>query len=255
MLGAVAALPGSARILVGTAATGDRLELAIPFHPAALSALAPGAVVPPEIAPRGLRIRAEGSSVITAVTTEGAIGPDGVVAELAPPSPGRDAWHALLAQFCAVGSGRISGRARGVGTAWAAVQVTYPPRDRDGEAYVMAAIDQLSEDIGATAAQRRLWIRMHPELGRGGEVAVETALRDGVVSRSLAISYPITAWDVGVRLAQGLILNDSEAEAVPRRFGAVAGALGADTLSSVTLELGPVEPPAVVVWAQLAPAA
>jgi hypothetical protein len=126
--------------------------------------------------------------------------------------------------------------------------IAYPPRDGNAERMLMLGVDQLAEDAGVSPPQRQLWLRIHPEVGQAGDVAIVTWTRpDGEVSPHLAFRYPSGSWPLAVRLGQGLVLNDSESKEVPTRLGQLAGALGGDP-RAIELELGPHEPPDVIVW-------
>jgi hypothetical protein len=250
VLAAITAVPRGT-VMVGTVAGSRRVELVMPYHPDAFAALAPGLAVPagPHL---GLRVRIDQDAISMAVTVEG--GGSDAIRERATTSSAGPAWVSLIEQFCSVAGGRVAGHAIWVDPpARATAQIRYPDRDRAADAVLMLAVDQLAGEIGVTAAQRRLWARIHPDLGRGREIVVETGLTANAVSSQLSISYPVTEWELATRLSQGLILNDSDAQAVPSQLGAMAGALGADAPTSVTLELGPHEPVGVLVWAALSP--
>jgi hypothetical protein len=223
----------SRELVVGASAHGARLELVMPATPEAFAALG----VPARPADR-LRVRVDGDDVEVLVVT----------ATREP--PGEPAWLDLVEQFCSIASARIQSHARGPRRQL--LEIGYPARDRQTDAMLIEAIDQLGEDIGISAAQRRLFRQLHPQLGRGAEIVVTTGFTQGAVSVHLGLSYPVTAWETAVRLAGGLVLNDSEGQRVSRRLGEVAGALGSDRLTGLELVLGPHEPPDLVVWAKVA---
>ena len=222
----------SSELVVGASAHGGRLELVVPATPQAFAAL--GLAVEP--ADR-LRVRVDGDDVEVLV----------VRATREPPT--EPAWLTLVEQLCSVGSARILSHARSARRQL--LEIGYPARDRETDAFVIEAIDQLGEEIGISAAQRTLWRRIHPQLGRGAEIVLATGYTQAV-SPHFAITYPVTGWDTAVRLAGGLVLNDSESKDVATRLGEVAGALGSDQLTGLTLVLGPHEPPDVIVWAKVA---
>lgn len=223
----------SNKLVVGASAHGGRLELVVPASPAAFAALG----VREEPADR-LRVRIDGDAVET------------LVVRATREAPTEPAWLDLVEQFCSIANARILSRARGPERQL--LEIFYPARDRDTDAMLIEAIDQLAEDIGITAAQRTLFRRIHPQLGRGSEIAVTTGFLHGAVSAHLGISYPLASWQTALRLAGGLVLNDSEGQEASRRLGEVAGALGSDQLTGIELVLGPHEPPDVVVWANVA---
>jgi hypothetical protein len=226
----VAATP---ELVVGASAYGGRIELVVPATPAAFAAVATR-----EQPADRLRVRIEGDDTeVFVMRAESSL-------------PTEPAWLDLVEQFCSVAGGKIT--ARGASARRQRIEIRYPARDRDTDAILIAAIDQLAEDIGVTAAQRQLWTRIHPQLGHGAEIALATGFGSGQVSQHLAITYPISGWDVAVRLAGGLVLSNADSQEASRRLGEVAGILGSDQLTGIELVLGPHEPPDIVVWAKVA---
>jgi len=222
----------SKQLVVGASAHGGRLELVVPASPDAFAALG----VPEQPADR-LRVRVEGDDV------------EVLVVRATKDGPSEPAWLDLVEQLCSIASARILSHGRSPRRQ--VLEIGYPARDRDTDAMLIEAIDQLGEEIGISAAQRTLFQRIHPQLGRGAEIVLATSYTQAV-SPHFAITYPITGWDTAVRLAGGLVLNDSESKDVAKRLGEVAGALGSDQLTGLELVLGPHEPPDVVVWAKVA---
>ncbi len=251
VLAAAMAAPSDRPILVGAAAHGGRLDLVIPAtHDTAVAVgLGDGASDA-----TAFRIRLDGAQTSVALARAGAISPRAAVDEIAAGAPAATiaAWFDLVDQLCAIAGGAIAGRSRGA-TGGGSIAVRYPVRDAQAEIYLIAAVDQLAAGLGSSAAQRRLWQRIHPQLGAGREVTVESQLVADRVSQRLVVGYPVTDWATAIRLAEGLVLDPSEAAEIPKRLGAVAGALDSDKLESLEIELGPHEPPEVVVWAKLAP--
>ncbi|HEV7556517.1 MAG TPA: hypothetical protein VGO00_13720 [Kofleriaceae bacterium] len=247
VLAAVAASK-SADVLVGASAHGRRLDIVMPFHPDALAAVSTSTVTPS--AQSKLRLRVDGDRVAAAITTPGAIEPAAAVAELSP-EPFREAWLDLVEQFCSVAGGRIIARTRFVDEPRGAIEIRYGARPRAADLELAMAIDQLAGDIDVSAAQRRLWMRIHPDLGLGREIAVTTGMAVGGVSSHLGITYPITDWSLAVRVARGLTLDDGEAAKVPRQLGELAGILDSERLTSLELVLGPNEPPDLLLWTKL----
>ena len=222
----------SKELVVGASAHGGRLELVVPASPDAFKALG----VREEPADR-LRVRIDGDDV------------EVLVVRATRDAPTEPAWLDLVEQLCSIASARILTHARSARRQL--LEIGYPARDRDTDAMLIEAIDQLGEEIGISAAQRTLWRRIHPQLGRGSEIVLSTGYTQAV-SPHFGISYPISGWDTALRLAGGLVLNDSESKEVATRLGEVAGALGSDQLTGLELVLGPHEPPDVIVWAKVA---
>jgi len=247
---ALAAAKVGGELLVGASAHGRRLEVVMAYEPAAHEVLAPGIAALPGADQLRVRIDGDDSEVMFGRRTR--IEPSAAVDELAPPAV-REGWLELVEQMCSIADARITGVARAADGRRGLIQVGYPARDRDTDAMLIEAIDQLGEGIGVSAPQRTLFRRIHPQLGRGAEIVVATRCTETAVSSHFAISYPISAWETAVRLAAGLVLNDSEGKEVSRRLGEVAGALAADQLTGIELVLGPHEPPDLVVWARVAP--
>ena len=242
-----ASVSESDTLLVGASAHGRRFDVIMNFTEEAYAAIAPDL---PIVAGDHIRVRVDGATSVAAVRT-GQLAPRAAVDALAPPAV-RDAWFDLVEQLCSIADARIIGTTLYVDGSRAEIAIRYPARSRETEMILMEGISQLAEDIGVSDAQRRLWARVHPELGRGSEIVLTTACTQTAVSAHFAISYPITDWAVAMRLAEGLVLNDSEAKQVPKTLGQLAGALGSDRLDSVELVLGPHEPPDVIVWARVA---
>jgi hypothetical protein len=223
---------GSEQLVIGASAHGGRLELVVPASPQAFAALG----VPQEPADR-LRVRVDGDDV------------EVLVVRATKDAPTEPAWLDLVEQLCSIASARILSHARSARRQL--LEIGYPTRDRDTDAMLIEAIDQLGEDIGISAAQRTLWRQIHPQLGRGAEIVLATGYTQAV-SPQFGITYPVTGWDTAVRLAGGVVLNDSESKDVAKRLGEVAGALGSEQLTGLELLLGPHEPPDVIVWAKVA---
>ncbi len=242
------------QLLVGASAHGRRLEIVMPYHPEALAALAPTTPPPSTSATMGpalLRVQVDGDVIAVALASTTTKAPDAAVAEIAPPAY-RDAWFDLVDQLCSIADGRVVGSTRFVDGSRAVLDIRYPQRDGATDFIVMEAVEQLAGDIGVSAAQLRLFRKLHPEVGGGSEISLATACTAHAgVSPYLGITYPSTSWELALRLAQGLVLNDSEAKALPTMLGQLAGALGSDHLQSIELILGPHEPPDIVVWAQV----
>ena len=248
-ISAAAAVAGSS-LLVGASAHGRRLEVVMDYHPDAHRALAPDTAVP--TGTDHLRVRIDGEDVEVMFALGGPREPDAAVDELALDAV-REPWLELVSQLCSIADAKISGRARSADGQRAMLQITYPARGRDMDAMLIEAISELSDGIGVSPAQRTLFRRIHPELGRGSEIVLTTRTTPTQVSAQLGISYPITEWATAVRLAGGLVFNDSEGKDVSRRLGEVAGAVAADKLAGLEIVLGPHEPPDVVVWARVSP--
>jgi hypothetical protein len=247
---AAAAIAGGP-LLVGASAHGQRLTVVMPYRPDVLAAVAPGSPAAPATGPARLQLQLDGELMSVALATATSLSPDAAVTQLAPRAH-RDAWFDLVDQLCSIADGRIVGSIRSLDGARLALELRYPQRDRETDFVLIEAIAQLATDLGVSAAQLRLFRRLHPEIGRGTEIAlVTTCTAHAGVSPSLGIRYPIASWELALRLAQGLVFNDSEAKAVPTMLGQLAGALGSDHLQSVELVLGPHEPPDVIVWAQV----
>jgi hypothetical protein len=223
----------SPELVVGASAYGTRIELVVPATPATFAAV--GAPAAP--ADR-LRVRIEGGDAEVFVMRADT---------MAPTEP---AWLDLVEQLCSIAGGKII--ARGASPRRQRLEIRYPARDRQTDAVLIEAIDQLADDVGVTAAQRQLWTRIHPQLGRGAEIVLATGFGGGQISQHLAITYPIAGWDVAVRLAGGLVLTTADSQEASRRLGEVAGILGSDQLTGIELVLGPHEPPDIVVWAKVA---
>ncbi|NVB83763.1 MAG: hypothetical protein HOV81_35640 [Kofleriaceae bacterium] len=249
-LQAAAVAARTSDLLVGASAQSSTFELVLPYHRDALHALAP-TQPPPEKPAERIRARVEGENLFVLLADAGPF--DVRAAALAAPAAHREAWLDLVEQLCSIAGGRVTGVSRAIDGSRAQLEVRYPARDKATEAMLIEAITQLGEGIGVTDAQRRLWTRLHPQLSRGGEIVVSTGCGQGGVSGTFGITYPIASWQTAVRLAEGLVLNDSEAKEVPRRLGELAGAMAADELSGVELVLGPHEPADVLVWARIAP--
>jgi hypothetical protein len=237
-------------LLVGASAQSRTFELVLPYHRDALHALAP-TLQPPEQPAERIRARVEGDHLFVMLADAGPFDPR--TAARSAPAAHRDEWLDLVQQLCSIADGRITGVSRAIDGTRAQLEVRYPARDKATEAMLVEAVTQLGEAIGITDAQRRLWMRIHPQLSRGGEVIVSTGCSQRGVSGHFGITYPISSWQTAVRLAEGLVLNDSEAKEVPRRLGELAGAMAADELTGVELVLGPHEPADVLVWARVAP--
>jgi hypothetical protein len=246
---AAASKLADAKLLVGASAHGRRLEVVMPYHPDALAAVAPDAAAPATATL--IRIVVDGETISVALAMAGGNKqPRVAVDELAPPAH-RDAWFDLVDQLCSIADARIVGLTRFVDGSRVAIEIQYPQRDRDTDFVLMEGIDQLAGDIGVSGAQRKLWRRIHPELGAGNGISLSTGCTPARVSAHFGITYSVTSWEVALRLAEGLVLNDSEAKAVPTSLGQLAGALGSDHLQSLELVLGPHEPPDVIVWARV----
>jgi hypothetical protein len=241
VIAAVASTPPTDRLLVGASAHGSRLELVMPFYLAAFEKLAPGAV-----AIKGadrLWLRIDGDTIEVGTSSEREVD----VADVVP------AWHAILEQMCSICGGRVASRGRWIRTEHDFAFVHYPTRDRAKDQMLMLGLDQLAEDVGVSAPQRKLWQRLHPQTGNGDEISVTTGAVNGQLSNQFAVTYRNISWEQALRLGEGLVLKASEAEQVPAELGQFAGALDADRPHSLELRLGPHEPPDVVVWGQLAP--
>lgn len=249
-LQAAAVAARASDLLVGASAQSRTFELVLPYHRDALHALAP-ALPPPEKPAERIRARVEGDNLFVMLADAGPFDPRTAVESA--PAAHREAWLDLVEQLCSIADGRITGVSRAIDGTRAQLEVRYPARDKATEAMLVEAITQLGEAIGITEAQRRLWMRIHPQLSRGGEIVLSTGCSQRGVSGNFGITYPISSWQTAVRLAEGLVLNDSEAKEVPRRLGELAGAMAADELSGVELVLGPHEPADVLVWARVAP--
>lgn len=237
-------------LLVGASAHGRRLEVVMAYSPEAHQALAPGVVAP--VGSEQLRVRIDGEDTEIMFARRGPFTPEAAVHEVGTEAV-RDSWLELVEQFCSIADAQINGVGRSTDGTRGMIQVTYPSRDRDTDAMLIEAIDQLGEGIGVSAPQRTLFRRIHPELGRGREIVVVTRSTPAAISTQLGISYPVADWPTAVRLAGGLVFNDSEGKDVAKRLGEVAGAIAADQLTGLELVLGPHEPPDVVVWARVAP--
>jgi len=238
--------------LVAASAGGRRLDIVMPFDPAALAAVAPDVKIDATLAEPDarLRLRIDGDRLAAGITTPGAIDPDVAVSKLAA-EPFRAAWLDLVSQFCSVQHGRIAARTRFVDGSRASIEIRYPARARADDLELIEAIDQLAGDLDVSAAQRKLWRRVHPDLGGGREIAITTSIVVGGISSHLGIVYPITDWSLAVRVAQGLTLDATEAANVPKQLGELAGILDSDTLTSLELVLGPNEPPDLLLWTRL----
>ncbi len=256
VLAALAASGGGGDALVGVSAHGSRVDIVMPFTPAAYAAVGGDAVaIVAGFMPSSLRARVDGDAVTAALLSRGgARDARGAVDELAPPAA-RAAWFDYVDQFCAIADARIAGKTR-----WrdgrVALEIHYPARPPSSKAdmYILAAIDQLGAELGVTAAQRALWQQLHGGF-HGAQLALTTSVAAaGAVSQVIGLAYPEASWEHAVRIAQGTTLDPAEASKIPRHLGAFAGALGSDVLQSVELELGPHEPLDVIMWAKLAPA-
>lgn len=242
----------SSETFVGASAQGRRLDIVMPFDPAALAAVAPDAKLDASLADPDatLRLRIDGDRLSAGITTPGAIEPDVAVSKLASETF-RAAWLDVVSQFCSIQSGRIAARTRYVDGSRASIEIRYPARARAGDLELVEAIDQLAGDLDVSAAQRTLWRRVHPDLGGGREISVTTSVVVGGISSHLGIAYPITDWSLAVRVAQGLTLDAGEAANIPKQLGELAGILDSDQLASLELVLGPNEPPDLLLWTRL----
>lgn len=226
VLTAVATGPAHGELLVGASVHGRALEVVVPEHPLAR---ADGG--------DGLRVRVDGDQVERGIVR---VGP----CEMEP------AWFDVVDQLCAVG-GQIASRTQWPGDR-VAIAVRYPPRGVDDDMMLAAGFDQLAEDLGATVPQRRLLQKVHPQLGRGDEIAATVRTVGGAMSRSFAVTYPVTSWETALRLGQGTVLSDRDAAEIPTKLGELAGALASDTTTGLELVLGPHEPLEILVWVKLA---
>lgn len=246
----LAATRAAHSLLIGASAHGGRLEVVMDYSPEAHEVLAPGTEA--LLGATQLRVRIEGETAEVMFARRITGSAEELTAQLAPPAQVA-AWQALVVPLCSICDGTISAAGRTTVGGRAMLQISYPGRGRDDDAMLIEALDELGAGIGITAPQRTLLRRIHPELGRGAPVVISTwCLPDGV-SSYLGLSYPVTSWPIALRLASGLVFNDSEAKDVSRRLGEVAGAIGSEALQGVEVMLGPHEPPDVVVWATIAP--
>jgi hypothetical protein len=246
---AAASKLADAKLLVGASAHGRRLEVVMPYHPDALAVVAPDAAAPATATL--MRIVVDGETMSVALATAGGNKQPRVAVDELAPAAQRDAWFDLVDQLCSIADARIVGLTRFVDGSRVAIEIQYPQRDRATDFVLMEGIEQLAGDIGVSGAQCKLWRRIHPELGAGNGISLSTSCTPARVSAHFGITYPVTSWEVALRLAEGLVLNDSEAKAVPTNLGQLAGALGSDRLQSLELVLGPHEPPDVIVWARV----
>jgi hypothetical protein len=238
-------------LVVGASAHGGRLEVRMPYRPEAASALAPAGAA---ILDRADEIRASiaGDQRRVTFVRSGHAEIDAALAEVAPESV-REAWAELLTSLCSIANGKITVIGREVDRAAAVIELRYPQRDRDADAMLIEALDELGGGLGISGAQRTLFRRIHPQLGLGAEMVLTTRCTPDGISPTFGVGYPITDWQTAMRLGEGVVLNDSEAKEVPRRLGAVAGVTGAETLLGVEVILGPNEPPDVLVWSPVLP--
>ena len=252
VLAVVAAAPPNSRLLVGASTQGRRVQLIMPDHPGALVALGVSSGACDGDHQRGIRIVIEQDRLAIGVVVPAAQ-PVAAAVRGAPPEI-RPAWQAVLDQFCAIGTGRVLSVTEWRTEQRTRVDVRYPARDPATDQVVLLGIDQLAGDLGVSAMQRRLLVRMHPTLGKGQPLVVGTTATTQITSQ-LSVVYGATDWDTAIRVGSGLVLNDSEAKEVPARLGALAGALGSEAVEGLELELGPHEPPGVVVWSNVSPSA
>lgn len=243
-----ASIAADDKMLVGASAHGQRMDVIMRYSAEALAVVAPDAGV---VEGDHIHVRIENGTATTGVVRSAQLPPRTAVDALAP-APVRDRWFDLVDQLCSIASAQIIGTTQYLDGSRAELAIRYPARNRETEMFLLEGVSQLAEEIGVSAAQRRLWTRMHPELAHGSEIVLTTACTASAISQHFAIGYPITDWAVAMRVATGLVFNDSEAQQVPRTLGQLAGALGSDRLESVELVLGPHEPPDVIVWARVA---
>jgi hypothetical protein len=248
---ALAAKHAGTSLLIGASAHGERLEVVMDYSPEAHEALAAGVAALPGTTQ--LRVRIDGDDAEVMFVRAATGNAEEVTTELAPAAH-LEAWQALVVPLCSICDGTISGVGKNVQSQRALIQIGYPARGRDDDAMLIEALDELGGPIGLSAAQRSTLLRrLHPELGRGAPLVISTWCNPSGVSAHLGLSYPVTSWETALRLASGLVFNDSVAKDVSTRLGQVAGAVGSEVLQGVQLVLGPHEPPDVVVWARIAP--
>lgn len=253
VLAAVASLgDGAGPILVGATALDAAVEVIMPYQAAALAQLVPGLAVPALPALAALHVRLVGSELAVGVQDRPPADVAAAIAGLEAAS-GPASWEALVSQLCAFAGGQLTRRTRWLGPPGrASLQVDYPARGARDDQIFMLGIEQLAEDVGVTAAQRRLWKRLHPDVGHGAALSVITALDGGAVVARLGLRYPVASWDLALRLADGLAVDPAVGRQVGAGLGSLAGALGSERPLAVELGLGASEPPQVVVWSELA---
>jgi hypothetical protein len=109
-----------------------------------------------------------------------------------------------------------------------------------------AVLDSVAAGLSVTEPQRRFLSTFHPNIGRGRPVAATVSMSASAHVPRLGIEYGSISWDLAVRIFEGFRPN-SAAESL----GELAGATGADEAALVEIELGPEEPPALQLWAEL----
>ncbi|MCX5744265.1 MAG: hypothetical protein NT062_17385 [Proteobacteria bacterium] len=243
---------GTSAVYLAISTRTRRVDLLIPFHPDALAAVAPQIPTPAIPARAMLRISIDGDRLGAALQIAGAPTARAAVDELAEPGM-RDMWFAIVDAMPALGQGVINGRTRFLTDERSAIAVSYPGRDPDAEAHLVAGLDALAAQLGLSEPQRTLWKALHASFGSQTGVAITTQCTPAGLAPYLGCLYAATAWDQAVTLTT-MIVDTAAARAVAADLGTLAGTLEADELRGIEVVFGAEPLPDVVVWVVLRPA-
>lgn len=239
---------GSTRVYLAASAFSHRIDLLLPFQPAALVAIAPRIAVP-SIPPRAmLLISADGEQLAASMVVMGAVAASDAIADVAP-AGGRDAWRAIVDSLIALPGGTLTSRTRSLTDARGTIAIRYLDRDPEADPPLQDGIVDIAAKLGVSETQRALWRKLHAANGVGPAVTIATHCVESGPAPELGFLYRATQWDHAITLAN-LIASGALARSVAAALGTLAGTLQVDELSAVEVLLGRGEPD-VVVWTTL----
>lgn len=240
---------GTNRAYVVVSAFTDRMALFLPSTPDVLTALRPDLKVS-DVPPEGAtwRIEIDRDQFKIGVTITDRRGPTETVEDLVP-APARTAWLSTIERLLGFASGAMMNFTRWYTQPGASMAIKYPERSGQLEDEFVRGLDDVTAQLGVSAAQRELWKTLYPLAAANVALSVSTYCGPTGPERSLGILYGASTWDRTISVTNAIAGRTSvEAREVATRLGMLAGALELEQPRGLEIILDASNRPEVMVW-------
>lgn len=213
---------GAVNVYLGVSTLTERVQLLVPFHRDALTAIGLAAST---ASGTRLSVSAYHEQLTAAAMISGAVSRRDAVEDVGPPT-GREAWLALVETLS---GGAIGNRMRYLTEERGAITIMYPPRSGESEAAFVGNLAAVANQLGISDS----WRALYAEAGEGrADIGVTTECTSAGPAARLALRFGQTGFDRAIDLVKTMG-NIDQARDAAVRMGMLAGTLEVETLRSV----------------------